>query len=98
VAAEYGEVLGSGAVMGDFMETKDDKIAFIEALCDAIKRETIARVDAMPATWDGLELREYLADEFDRARHMSNKFNNRNGAFKARLRDYKNDVLISERL
>lgn len=40
------------------------KADFIEELIDAVKGTVLARVKDMPGTWDGLELRRYVAERF----------------------------------
>lgn len=48
--------------------TRKEKRQFITDLCRSIKKESLAKVPSMPENWDGLELRQYLADKFDDSR------------------------------
>lgn len=50
------------------MHTRAGKRAFIRALCRSVAENVAAAVPAMPAEWDGHELRELLAEVFDRER------------------------------
>ena len=68
--------------------TRDDQAAFIKSLCDSVRDHALGKLSAMPEGWDGMELREYLADQFDRERHMSR----RKADYRRRLRDYRSDV------
>jgi hypothetical protein len=44
--------------------TKAGKQKFIAELIDNVKREIITKVPQMPEEWDGIELRQYIADRF----------------------------------
>lgn len=48
--------------------TKAGKRKFIRDLCNAVRDEAVSKVGRMPSTWDGRELREYLADKFEASR------------------------------
>lgn len=73
--------------------TKADKKKFIKSLTNSVRDAVLARVDRIPENWDGLELREYLAEEFARECVLSRP--SRSGDFKSRLRDYRNDIATS---
>ena len=44
---------------------------FIVELCDGIKSIILQKLTRIPAEWDGHELRELIADTFDRERSRS---------------------------
>ena len=46
--------------------TKAGKQKFIAELIGNVKKELIANVPKMPEEWDGIELRQYIADKFAR--------------------------------
>jgi len=46
--------------------SKKQKIKFINSIINAIKRDILSKVDKMPASWNGKELRLYIADQFKR--------------------------------
>ena len=45
--------------------TKQDKIEFINTFLNNIRDRAILKVDEMPESWDGFELRWYFADKFN---------------------------------
>lgn len=73
---------------------KIQKKRFIRELTKSVADAAIAKIDKMPEHWTGIELRQYLADKFDEetAFYIRNHVNSK--ANIARLREYKNDVLI----
>lgn len=42
--------------------TEQEKVRFINDLCDSIKKDILSNVPKMPEEWDGHELRQYIAD------------------------------------
>jgi hypothetical protein len=66
---------------------KIDQRALARAICRDITKAIVAKVRDMPEEWDGLELREYIADQFHRERYMSNPWRKKDYA--KRLRSYK---------
>lgn len=46
--------------------TREEQIKFITALTDSVRDELITEVEVgnVPDTWDGFELRQWLADKF----------------------------------
>lgn len=48
--------------------TTTEKRRFIRQLTKSIAKEAIEAARRMPQSWDGHELREYLADKFDASR------------------------------
>jgi len=67
----------------------DAKLRLIETMCDNVKRVAMNRVQYMPDNWDGLELREYLAELFE----QDTLLRRRKGSDRKRWRDYRNDVV-----
>lgn len=65
--------------------TKKDKRRFIRELIGSVKKTVLANVDKMPEEWDGIELREYVADKFTESKAAPSE---------RRFRDYRNEVLV----
>ena len=68
---------------------KNDQIIFVESLVESILhtvRTNIER-DLVPDTWDGFELRQYLADKFDDANYVKMS--------RMRKAEYRNTIMIS---
>lgn len=68
--------------------TYDEKRAFITELCNNTRDAIMANADRMPDSWDGIELREYIAERF---RENAYGFNRRG----RRWNDYRNTTLIA---
>lgn len=68
---------------------KNQKITFIQNLTASIASELIDKVNSgvIPEHWDGHELRQLLADKFER--EVSSLFREKRSA---RVRRYRNDV------
>ncbi len=67
--------------------TTTEKIRFIRKLTRAISKAACAKAPKMPRSWDGHELREYLAEKFLRERS-----NLMTVTRSKRLRDYTHDL------
>jgi hypothetical protein len=68
------------------MMNKPDKQQFIRDLVASVQRTVLEAVDHMPEEWDGIELRQYLADKFvDSTFNMNAR----------RKRDYRNTVAVT---
>jgi hypothetical protein len=77
--------------------TPDDQIPFVNGLIENVRKEIVQRIETrgIPETWDGIELRELIADYFDQCRHLTSKGNSdRAKGHQVRRRAYKNEVLI----
>jgi hypothetical protein len=72
--------------------TLREKKRFIRSLMESVFKEMREKVAAMPEEWDGLELRELIADKFDRERHMS--MPHRRREYRRRLNDYQNETAV----
>ena len=68
--------------------TKAGKQKFIAELIGNVKKELIANVPKMPEEWDGIELRQYIADKFARC-VISGKMSPR------RKHDYDNTIMTT---
>lgn len=66
--------------------TAKEKRAFILNFCKQVGKKLANEVPRMPEHWNGHELREYVADEFDSERFMRNPYNRRR--FTAEIRRY----------
>lgn len=69
---------------------RDEKARFIETLCDSVRDIALAHLDVMPEEWDGLELREYIADKFAVERYMAYD----KKRYRKRLSDYRNERIV----
>lgn len=71
--------------------TKREQKKFIKNLSQSISLELCKKVDAgvVPDTWDGHELRQWLADKFEHETTELMKHNKR------RRKDYENAIAIS---
>lgn len=69
--------------------TKANKRKFIRELVGSVKKTALANVDKMPENWDGIELREYIADKFAESKAMPSR-----PYMKQRVSDYRNEVLV----
>ena len=67
--------------------TKREKEKLIKDLANNIANAVIEKIDDIPEEWDGLELRELVADK---ARYYSRYFSGN----KKRYKNYKNEVLV----
>lgn len=72
--------------------TRREKKKFIRSLCESVHAALQAKVDQMPEEWDGMELRELIAEKFDRERYMSDPYRKRD--YRRRLRDYNNERIV----
>lgn len=70
------------------MLTAKDKKTFIRNLCNSIRDELVGKVKDMPEEWDGMELRELLAEKFRRETYDVMKDNRK------RMRAYRNEVIV----
>jgi hypothetical protein len=62
-----------------------DKRRFILHLISMVKNDVLRKIPEMPEEWEGFELRQYLADSFDRIRFRMNE---------KRQADYDNEMQI----
>jgi hypothetical protein len=71
--------------------TSDEQINFVKTLAEEIVECVLDDIlnDKIPTDWDGIELRQLLADRFTRSVFKGTLTG-------ARLRDYKNIVLIND--
>ena len=67
--------------------TANEKKKLIRTLVASVKTDALAAVAKMPEDWDGIELREYLADKFAECRF-------RGTMDKRRMSRYRNEVLV----
>lgn len=64
--------------------TKHEQTKLLETILDSMKASLLTRVEHFPENWDGIEIRQYVADKFRQEiapMHLK------------RLRRYKNDVM-----
>lgn len=71
--------------------TRYQKEIFIEQLCDSIRDRSQKAVEFMPEAWDGIELRQYLADQFTNAVLKGTMT-------PARKRAYNNEITINNKI
>ena len=70
--------------------TKKQRDRFIRTLCKAVRDEMLLKSKNMPSSWDGIELRWYIADTF--AGVVFTDSGKRKGK---RYADYRNETYIS---
>jgi hypothetical protein len=63
-----------------------DKRRFIEELIGNVQRDVLSKVDRVPEDWDGIELRQWIADHFTSAVYSPSS--------PARMKAYRNEVLV----
>lgn len=68
---------------------REQQIELVTAICNHIRNDLIHRIETgkVPETWDGHELREWLADTFQFERTNVMRTNRK------RRKDFKNDCL-----
>ena len=67
----------------DYKEKQD----FIADLCNMVRDHILGKVSGMPEEWNGIELRQYIADRFaEQAYYLQRKENHK------RRRSYKDEV------
>lgn len=69
--------------------TKKEQLRFCNELIHNIAVEIRGKVKNFPEEWDGIELREYIAEKFSLASFTIKEKHNR-----SRLRAYRNEVLV----
>lgn len=69
------------------MKTTQEQIDLVRAIMKNMEEHILSKASHFPPSWDGFELREYIADKFDSERVMDRKRHRR------RMLDYKNDVM-----
>jgi hypothetical protein len=67
--------------------TREDKIRIINELSDSLRQTMLNKVDRLPAIWDGLEIRQWMAD-------LVNEQINYRPIGGKRKKDYANTVLV----
>jgi hypothetical protein len=70
--------------------TEQQKKTFIRELLASVEREALSKIPAMPETWDGIELRWYLAEKFKQSTMSTSGDRSR----QQRKRDYDNEVIV----
>ena len=73
------------------MKSKKEQKRFIKNLCDSVKLDLISKLEGgkVPENWDGIELREWIADSFrNEAYYFRDKRN-------ARYKNYVNDRIVN---
>ena len=78
--------------------TKEDQIRFVSECTDRIRLAIVQQIadGKIPERWDGLELRELVADGGDNLRHMT-KSHVRHPSkpdYRTRVLDYRNEILV----
>lgn len=68
--------------------TKKEKEIFANELIENVRQDILKKIPLMPDAWDGIELREYIAEKF-------NGITFKGTLHKGRRKDYKNFVLVN---
>jgi len=76
--------------MGNNTMTIPDKIQFVNELIESVRHDIIKKIERsnIPDEWDGIELRQYMADRFNDV-VISGTMS------RTRKREYNNSVLIN---
>jgi hypothetical protein len=69
------------------MQTSE-KIIFIRELIGNVQKDILSQVGKMPDSWDGIELRRYIADKFEEA-------NIKRTMTPQRKREYNNTIIVN---
>lgn len=64
---------------------KLEKMVFIDEHIELIRRKIIEKVDEIPDRWEGLELKQYIADSFSIPKHWFSS---------SKRRYYNNDIIV----
>ncbi len=56
---------------------KQEREAFVRNLCDSVRDHVLSKLDAVPDDWNGHELRNVIAAEFDAERSVQARGNTR---------------------
>lgn len=67
---------------------RNERRKFVSDLIENVEQSILARLDDMPDEWNGIELRQYIAESFT-ARCQPSRF-----VPSARKRSYRNEVLV----
>mgnify|MGYP001574909089 FL=1 len=70
---------------------QQEKKEFIESLVNAVRDDISGKIDAMPENWDGIEVRQYIADRFQYC-VVADSLRG------SRKKEYKNELLVNGRL
>jgi hypothetical protein len=75
--------------------TKHEQAKLLEAILDNMKAAMMAKVDRFPENWDGIEIRQYLADHgIEIRQYLADQFAlEARPMHRKRLRNYRNDVI-----
>jgi hypothetical protein len=72
-----------------------DKRKLLSGLCKSLEEYLLSQVGRMPEEWDGIELREYLA-EVARTRYCSSTFSTSTAPSDVRRRrDFKSAIVVN---
>lgn len=63
-----------------------EKTEFLESFLGSMRTHLLSKIAAMPDDWNGIELRQYCADEFAREVHKMDR---------RRMREYRNTVITT---
>jgi hypothetical protein len=75
----------------DDVHTVAGKKKFIRDLCKSIAEGLVAQVDKMPEEWDGIELRQAIADTAQSS--TAQGWGRADAGLKRRMREYKNSLI-----
>jgi hypothetical protein len=69
--------------------TRKEKETFVHELVASVQANILANIDRVPEEWDGIELREWIADRFADQKWRHWQYDTR-----PRLKAYRNEVLV----
>jgi hypothetical protein len=70
--------------------TERQKATFISEYIGSVQKAILAKVNQMPAEWDVIELRQYIADKFLASSPFAHK-----PELRLRAKEYKNEILAN---
>lgn len=66
---------------------KDKKLVLVDELIGSVRASILEKVGQMPEDWDGIELRQYIADKFSEVVFKDTLTGKR-------AKDYRNEVIV----
>ena len=70
--------------------TKKEQRAFVRDLIASVQRGMLEDIRRVPESWDGRELRQWIADRFEQNTMMDPVI------YRQRLKEYRNTVLVKD--
>ncbi len=77
-----------------------EKRTFIKDLIRSTEKTVLEAVSAMPDNWDGIELREYIAEKFCDSSYLHSHFwqPSHRKEYRKRAKEYENEIITNRKL